>query len=184
MALTPSNMLELHTKAPSFNLPDVVTEQHVTLDQVRGENGTLVIFMCNHCPYVIHVMEEMVKLCKEAQEKGVGVVAISSNDVMNYPADSPGKMAILAQELEFSFPYLYDENQDAAKAYDAACTPDFYVFDKEDALLYRGRMDESRPGNDIAVTGTDLRNAIDQMILGNTIELQYPSMGCNIKWKK
>lgn len=183
MARTLSNMLELNTKAPSFNLPDVVTEKNVSLDDVRGENGTMIIFMCNHCPYVIHIMDEMVKLCKHAQEKGMGVVAISSNDVMNYPQDSPGKMAILANELEFTFPYLYDESQEVAKAYDAACTPDFYVFDSEDKLTYRGRMDESRPGNDIAVSGDDLRDAIDSTIKGESIETQYPSMGCNIKWK-
>ncbi len=183
MARTLSNMLELNTTAPSFNLPDVVTEKNVSLNDVRGEKGTLIIFMCNHCPFVIHIMDEMIALCKEAQEKGLGVVAISSNDVMNYPQDSPGKMAILAKELEFTFPYLYDESQEVAKAYDAACTPDFYVFNEEDKLKYRGRMDESRPGNDIPVTGHDLRAAIDTMIDGGSIETQYPSMGCNIKWK-
>lgn len=185
MALTPSNMLELKTEAPDFNLPDVVSEKNLSLADVKGENGTLVIFMCNHCPYVIHVLDEMVKIANEAQEKGMGVVAISSNDVINYPDDSPGKMAILASELEFTFPYLYDEDQSVAKAYDAACTPDFYVFDKDNLLTYRGRMDESRPGNDIPVTGSDLRKAIDTTIQGdNILEVQYPSMGCNIKWKR
>jgi thiol-disulfide isomerase/thioredoxin len=177
-------MLELKTTAPSFNLIDVVTEKNVSLNDVRGEHGTLIIFMCNHCPFVVHIMEKLVELCAETQEKGMGVVAISSNDVMNYPIDSPGNMAILAKELEFSFPYLYDETQEVAKVYDAACTPDFYVFNKEDKLVYRGRMDESRPGNSIPVTGNDLRSAIDASINESKIlEVQYPSMGCNIKWK-
>ena len=185
MALTPSNMLELGTKAPDFDLIDVVTEKQVTFSDIKGEKGTLVIFMCNHCPFVIHIMDELVQLGIDAQAKGMGVVAISSNDVMNYPDDSPGKMSILANELEFSFPYLYDETQEVAKAYDAACTPDFYVFDANDVLVYRGRLDESRPGNEIPVTGTDLRAAIDSMVNNDAVtEVQYPSVGCGIKWKK
>ncbi len=183
MARTLSNMLELNTSAPSFTLPNVTDEKQVTLDDVRGENGTLIIFMCNHCPFVIHVIDEMLSLCNEAKENGIGVVAISSNDVLNYPADSPDKMASLAKEYGFDFPYLYDETQEVAKAYDAACTPDFYIFDSQDKLVYRGRMDESRPGNDIPVTGDDLRAAITATVNGKTLETQYPSMGCNIKWK-
>jgi len=177
-------MLALGTQAPSFSLPDAVTENNVSFDKVKGENGTVVIFMCNHCPFVVHIMDELVQLAKDAQEQGMGVVAISSNDVMNYPQDSPGKMAILANELEFSFPYLYDEDQSVAKAYDAACTPDFYVFDKEDILAYRGRMDDSRPGNGVPVTGEDLRAAINAIVAGEKVaEPQIYSMGCNIKWK-
>ena len=184
MALTPSNMLELGIQAPDFELPDVVSGKTFTLTDVRGSKGTFVMFICQHCPYVIHVQDEMTRIANEYLEKGVGAVAISSNDVEKYPDDSPEMMKKQARDVGFGFPYLYDEDQSVAKAYDAACTPDFYLFDENDVLVYRGRMDESRPGNDKPVTGENLRNAIEAMITGGEVpEMQYPSMGCNIKWK-
>lgn len=185
MALTPSNMLELGIKAPEFNLPDVISGNTLSFEDVKGNKGTVVMFICNHCPYVVHLFREIVDLSDEYMNKGFGFAAISSNDVVNYQEDSPDKMAIVAKVLKFGFPYLYDESQDVAKSYDAACTPDFYVFDEQDVLVYRGRMDESRPGNDKPITGMDLRNALNSVLNGEAIsEKQYPSMGCNIKWKK
>ena len=184
MALTESNMLPLGTKAPSFNLLDTVSSEMISLDQVRGENGTLVVFSCNHCPYVIHINHELVRIANEYMVKGIGVVAISSNDVENYQDDSPDKMNIVARVLKYPFPYLYDEDQSVAKAYDAACTPDFYIFDNNDHLIYRGRMDASRPNSGIPLSGADLRFALDAVILGvKKIKPQIPSAGCNIKWK-
>lgn len=179
-------MLELGTQAPNFILPDTTQERSVSFEEVaKGKKGTLVMFICNHCPYVIHVMEEVTKLTKEYQEKGIGVVAISSNDVENYPDDSPEKMTQFAKDYDLSFPYLYDESQNVARAYDAACTPDFYVFDEAAKLVYRGRLDGSRPGNDIPLDGADLRLALDHVLSGKPeLEKQYPSAGCNIKWKK
>ena len=185
MALTESNMLGLGTKAPQFQLQDVVTDTQVSFDDIRGASGTMVMFICNHCPYVIHVNEQLIKIANEYTEKGIGLVAISSNDAVKYPDDAPDKMRIVAKVLRYPFPYLYDESQDVAKAYDAACTPDLYLFDKTDALYYRGRLDESRPGNDKPLNGLDLRNAIDDMLNGKTPpEKQYPAAGCNIKWKQ
>jgi thiol-disulfide isomerase/thioredoxin len=155
------------------------------LEDIRGEKATLVMFLCNHCPYVIHVNPEIVRLAKDYQPKGVGFVGISSNDAQHYPADAPDKMKVTAAEAGYTFPYLYDENQEVAKNYDAACTPDFYLFDNNLALAYRGRLDDSRPGNQIPLTGTDLRKAIDAVLTGKPVsETQYPSGGCNIKWKK
>ena len=184
MALTESNMLSLGTKAPSFNLLDTISNKNLSYNDVRGEKGTLVIFSCNHCPFVIHINNELVNIANFYQGKGIGVVAISSNDVENYPDDSPEKMNIVAKVLKYPFPYLYDESQETAKAYDAACTPDFYIFDSSDELIYRGRLDSSRPGNGIPVTGSDLRSALDAILVGvNKIEPQLPSAGCNIKWK-
>lgn len=184
MARTPSNMLDLGTKAPDFQLPNTIKPQTVNFEDAKGAKGTLVMFICNHCPYVIHVMEEVVEIAKRYEDQGIGFVAISSNDIVNYPADAPDKMTLFAQEYGFDFPYLYDESQKIAKAYDAACTPDFYLFDENAMLVYRGRLDESRPGNQVPVTGEDLKGAIDALIDGATIaEKQYPSMGCNIKWK-
>ena len=185
MSLTPSNMLDLGIKAPSFSLMDVVTEKKVSYGDIKGEHGTVVMFMCNHCPYVVHVFDQLVAISDEYKERGFGFVGISSNDVENYPLDSPSKMAELSQELGFTFPYLYDKTQEVAKAYDAACTPDFYVFDKDDVLAYRGRLDDSRPGNDHPLTGEDLRAALDAVLAGTAVtDKQYPSLGCNIKWKK
>ena len=182
--MTKSNMLDLGIEAPDFNLPDVISDSNKSFNDIKGPKGTLVIFMCNHCPYVIHVLKEMVDLAHQYEVKGISAVAISSNDVKNYPADSPEKMKSLAQEMEFEFPYLYDASQEVAKAYDAACTPDFYLFDENHLLVYRGRMDDSRPGNDQPVTGNDLRAAMDAMLDNKDMPTpQYPSMGCNIKWK-
>lgn len=185
MALKESNMLELGTVAPNFILPDTVSGDNYSFEGIaEGKKGTLVMFICNHCPYVIHVASELTSLTNEYAEKGIGVVAISSNDVENYPADSPDKMKLFAQENSFTFPYLYDESQNVARAYDAACTPDFYVFDENNVLVYRGRLDGSRPGNDIALSGEDLRDALDRLLEGQAqVEKQYPSAGCNIKWK-
>lgn len=178
-------MLPLGTAAPDFNLPDTVSGKNISFNDVATDKGTLVMFICNHCPYVIHVNDELVRVANEYAEKGIGFVAISSNDVENYPADSPDKMKALAAEVGYPFPYLYDESQDVAKAYDAACTPDFYLFDGEKKLAYRGRLDDSRPGTDSPLTGKDLRAALDTVLEGGEVPAtQYPSMGCNIKWKK
>ena len=184
MALTESNMLPLGTTAPSFNLPDVISGQEKSFTDVRGSKATVVMFICNHCPFVVHVNDEVVAIANQYQAQGVGFVGISSNDVQNYPQDGPEKMSIVAKVLKYPFPYLYDESQDVAKAYDAACTPDFYIFNGQDELVYRGRLDSSRPGNGVPVTGSDLRFAIEATLLGiSNISPQLPSAGCNIKWK-
>ncbi len=184
MARTPSNMLALGTKAPDFSLPNTVDSKTYSFDKIRGTRGTVVMFICNHCPYVIHVMEGITALAKDYQNSGIGFMAISSNDVVNYPDDDPALMKETARKYGFSFPYLYDESQDVAKAYDAACTPDFYLFDAQKTLVYRGQMDSSRPKNELPVTGKDLRKALDALLSGKTIDtLQKPSLGCNIKWK-
>jgi peroxiredoxin len=184
MARTPSNMLALGTKAPDFSLPNTVDSKTYSFDKISGTRGTVVMFICNHCPYVIHVMEGITALAKDYQNSGIGFMAISSNDVVNYPDDDPALMKETAKKYGFSFPYLYDESQDVAKAYDAACTPDFYLFDAQKTLVYRGQMDSSRPKNELPVTGKDLRKALDALLSGKTIDtLQKPSLGCNIKWK-
>ena len=184
MALTESNMLTLGTKAPDFTLPDTVSGKTISLSDIQSDKATVVMFLCNHCPYVIHVNPEIVRLATEYQEKGVRFVAISSNDVNKYPQDGPREMKKQAARVGYPFPYLYDESQDAARAYDAACTPDFYVFDSERNLAYRGRLDGSRPGSGIPLTGKDLRAALDAVLAGAPVaEEQYPSAGCNIKWK-
>jgi len=184
MALTPSNMLPLGTVAPEFALRDVISGREITLNEIMDEKGMLIMFVCNHCPYVKHVQEQMVALSADYHGKGIGIVAISSNDVEAYPEDSPDAMRETAKKWQYSFPYLYDETQLVARAYDAACTPDFYVFNASYELVYRGELDKSRPGNDIPVTGESLRTALDDLITGNPIsEEQYPSIGCNIKWK-
>lgn len=184
MALTESNMLELGTQAPNFNLPDTVSGVSKSFEDIKGDKGTLVIFSCNHCPFVVHVNHEVVSVANDYMPKGIGVVAISSNDVDNYPDDGPDKMKLVAKVLKYPFPYLYDASQEVAKAYDAACTPDFYLFDENQSLVYRGRLDASRPGNNLPVNGADLRFALDAMLLGHKeIKPQFPSAGCNIKWK-
>jgi len=184
MARTPSNMLALGTKAPEFSLMDTVTNRTMNLHQLKGDRGTVIMFICNHCPFVLHVNDELVKLAKDYKDKGIGFVAISSNDVENYPQDGPELMKENAKKQGYPFPYLYDETQEVAKAYDAACTPDLYLFNSELELVYRGQLDDSRPGNGIPVTGSDLRAAIDALLSGNKItEHQKPSIGCNIKWK-
>ncbi|WP_293301797.1 thioredoxin family protein [Allomuricauda sp.] len=184
MARTPSNMLPLGTKAPEFELLDTVSNKTLSLEKLKGKNGTVVMFICNHCPFVVHVNPELSRLGKEYQAKGIGFVAISSNDVANYPQDAPHLMKEKAKAMEYSFPYLYDETQEVAKAYDAACTPDFYLFDANLELVYRGQLDDSRPGNGLPLTGSDLRNAMDAVLNEKAIDSnQKPSIGCNIKWK-
>lgn len=184
MSLTPSNMLPLGKKAPDFSLPNTRDNKIYNFENIKGRSGTLVYFICNHCPYVIHVMDELVNVSKEYFDKGISTVAISSNDIENYPEDSPEKMKDFAEKYYFSFPYLYDESQEIAKAYQAACTPDIYLFDSDNKCFYRGRLDESRPGNDKPINGLDLRNALDQLLEGKEApENQFPSAGCNIKWK-
>jgi len=184
MVQTPSNMVPLGTRAPEFTLPDSVSGKNLSLQDLKGEHATLIMFICNHCPFVIHIQDELVRLGQDYFDKGVGLVAISANDVENYPEDSPAKMKQLATTLGFRFPYLYDESQQVARAYDATCTPDFFIFDKNLLCVYRGQLDGSRPGNDIAVSGVDVRQALDAILTGNTISKdQSPSIGCNIKWK-
>lgn len=184
MARIPSTMIPLGTRAPEFTLPDTVSGNTLSLKDIKGEKGTLVMFICNHCPFVIHVNSQLVKLGNDYQPNGIKLVAISSNDVNNYPDDNPEKMTLVAKKLGYPFPYLYDETQEVAKAYDAACTPDFFLFDVEMRLVYRGQLDGARPGNDVPVTGSDLREAMDALLYGREIDQeQKPSMGCNIKWK-
>lgn len=184
MARTPSNMLPLGTVAPDFSLFDTVSGNTLSLNELKGEQATVVMFICNHCPFVIHVNKQLVKVANDYIPKGINFVAISSNDVENYPQDGPDKMKIHAKENNYPFPYLYDESQDIAKAYDAACTPDLYVFDKDLKLVYRGQLDGSRPRNFIRVTGKDLRHALDCALANKeNTRNQKPSIGCNIKWK-
>ncbi len=184
MSFAISRMLPLGTAAPDFNLPDTISGNMISLADIKSDLATVVIFMCNHCPYVIHVNPEIVRVANDYIPKGVSFVAISSNDAQNYPEDTPDKMSIVAKVLRFPFPYLYDETQEVARAYDAACTPDFYVFDGEGKLYYRGRLDDSRPDTGLPLTGRDLRNAIDGVLTNAPApEKQYPSGGCNIKWK-
>ena len=184
MSLKESNMLPLETTAPDFNLLDTVSGMNKSLDSVRGDKATVIIFSCNHCPFVIHVNQTMIDVANDYAEKGVKMVVISSNDVENYQEDSPDKMSIVAKVLQYPFPYLYDETQEVAKAYDAACTPDIYLFDEDLKLYYRGRLDQSRPGNTHPKDGADIRSAIDDVLAGKEApEKQYPSAGCNIKWK-
>lgn len=183
MARTPSTMLELDTPAPDFSLPSPVSGKTVSLADFAGK-PLLVVFACNHCPYVLHILREFVDFAEEYGSKGLGIVMINANDVANYPDDSPEKMIEIAREYGFDFPYLYDESQQTAQAYQAACTPDFFLFDDRHRLYYRGQFDGSRPGNDEPVTGADLRAAADAVLAGQPApEPQIPSLGCNIKWK-
>lgn len=186
MARTPSNMLDLGTVAPEFHLKDTRSNRnHFSFADLKGDKGTLVFFICNHCPFVHHVIEEVVRIANDYRVQGIGIIAISSNDVVNYPQDSPELMTEFAFENNFEFPYLYDETQEVAKSYDAACTPDFYLFNNQDKLVYRGQLDDSRPGNGIPLSGSDLRGAIDGVLYNRSINPnQKPSIGCNIKWKK
>lgn len=184
MALTESNMLPLGTKAPEFTLPDTVSGKTYSLSDLAQGQVTVIMFICNHCPYVVHVNSEIVRVAQDYQAKGVSFIAISSNDIKNYPDDAPDKMTRQAKLCGYTFPYLYDASQEVAKAFDAACTPDFYVFDQELKLRYRGRLDDSRPGTKHPLTGKDLRAALNAILQNKEVsELQYPSMGCNIKWK-
>jgi peroxiredoxin len=183
MVRTPSTMLPLGTVAPDFDLPNV-DGRMVDYAAAAGPQGTVVMFICNHCPFVKHVADELARLGREFMPRGVGFVAISSNDVASHPADSPEQMVREAEDRGYPFPYLYDETQEMAKAYHAACTPDFYVFDAGRKLVYRGQLDPSRPGSDVPVTGSDLRAAVDALLAGRPpLAEQIPSLGCNIKWK-
>lgn len=184
MARTPSNMLPLGTIAPNFTLPDTTNDQIVSLNQINGEKGTVIMFICNHCPFVKHLNSTIVQLAVTYQSKGIAFIAISSNDVVNYPQDAPELMKQTALQERYSFPYLFDESQEVAMAYEAACTPDFYLFDQNLRLVYRGQLDDSRPGNGIPSTGLDLSNAIEALLNNKPINpIQKPSIGCNIKWK-
>jgi peroxiredoxin len=183
MVATNSTMLALGTQAPDFRLPDT-NGKPVSLADFKECPALLVMFICNHCPYVKHIRSGLAQLARDYRARGVGIVGINSNDVVNYPADSPPLMAAEAKAAGYLFPYLYDETQKVAAAYRAACTPDFFLFDQNQRLVYRGQMDDSRPGNNVPVTGRDLRAALDAVLAGKPASLkQKPSMGCNIKWK-
>ncbi len=184
MAQTPSNMLPLGTIAPYFKLSATNYNEDFTFDTCKGSKGTLVVFMCNHCPFVLHVIDEIVRIANDYKVQGLGIVAISSNDIEKYPQDSPENMSAFVLKYHLNFPYLFDETQDVAKKYDAACTPDFYLFDNQNKLVYRGQLDDSRPNNGIVVSGSDLRSAIEGMLNNKSINPnQKPSIGCNTKWK-
>ena len=183
MAMT-STILPLGTTAPPFGLPDVVTGQRYSLDSFTAKTGLLVMFICRHCPYVVHVEHELAKLGQDYQDTNLGIIAISSNDPISYPDDAPPKLKEMAQRLGFTFPFCHDETQDVAKAYRAACTPEFYLFDRDRRLAYHGQLDDSRPGNNKPVTGHDLRAAIQAVLAGKPVDSnQRPSIGCSIKWK-
>ena len=185
MAKTNSYMLPLGTVAPNFILPDTISGEETLLSEVKGTKGTLIIFMCNHCPYVLHLLDKIVEISSEIREFGINTVAISSNDVENYPDDHPILMKKLAEDRDFSFPYLYDETQSVALSYEAACTPDFYLFDSDLKLVYRGKFDDARPKNEEPISGKDLLIAAKNLIAGLPQNNdQTPSLGCNIKWKK
>ncbi len=184
MVAVPSTMLALGTSAPDFELPDTVSGKNISLLTYAGSRGLLVMFISRHCPYVQHIKHELAKIGEDYGTKDVGIVAICSNDVVNYPDDSPAKLKALARELDLAFPICYDESQQVARAFTAACTPDLFLFDERRKLVYRGQLDDSRPGNGKPVTGKDLRAALDALLGGKPVsEDQRPSIGCNIKWK-
>ena len=185
MAVTPSAMMALGTEAPDFRLVDAVSGRSFALDDIRGTTGTLVMFICNHCPFVKHIEQSLADLGRDYAGKGIGIVAINANDADRYPDDAPDKMKATAERLEYSFPYLFDETQEVARAYGATCTPDLFLFDADLKCAYRGQLDGSRPGNGVPVTGEDMRRALDLLIAGEPVpaEGQRPSVGCSIKWK-
>lgn len=185
MAETPSKMKALGFKAPEFNLMDAVTGKLQSLRELASDKATVIMFICNHCPFVKHVNNQLIKLANDYYPTGISFIAISSNDAVNYPEDSPEKMKEYAVRLGYPFPYLYDETQEIAQAYDAACTPDLFIFDRNLSCVYRGQLDDSRPSNGKPVTGRDIRNALDSILEGKKVSPdQKPSIGCNIKWKK
>ena len=185
MVLTPSTMIPLGSEAPDFRLPDAVSGRELSLGELKSDVATVVMFICNHCPYVKHVQRGLVELAEDYAPRGVSFVAVNSNDVENYPDDSPERMKETAEEKGYPFPYLFDETQEVARVYDAACTPDFFVYDGNMRCVYRGQLDDSRPGNGKPVTGADMRKALDAVAAGEEITWeQVPSVGCNIKWKK
>lgn len=184
MSQTPSNMLPLGTIAPNFKLKDTNSNDYYTYDDLKGEMGTLVIFICNHCPFVIYAMPEILMIANDYRVQGIGIIAISSNDAVKYPQDGPELMTEFAFKNKMEFPYLYDETQEVASSFDAACTPDFFLFDAQNKLYYRGQLDDSRPTNGIPLSGSDLRGAIDALLYNRVLNSpQKPSIGCNIKWK-
>ena len=184
MAATSSTMVALGSSAPAFTLPEPATGAVRSLAEIRGNVGTLVMFICNHCPYVKHIADELAALGKEYSAKGIGLVAISSNDADLYPADAPPEIAEEVEARGYTFPYLYDETQEVARAYHAVCTPDFFLYDQDLKLVYRGQLDDSRPGRDVPVTGKDMRAALSALVAGRPVNTeQTPSIGCNIKWK-
>ena len=184
MAETSSNMLPIGTEAPNFKLWDTVSDSTKSLNKLKGTKGTLIMFICNHCPYVIHINEALVVLAKELKSMEIAAVAISSNDAEKYPQDGPRLMEVHARKMKYNFPYLYDRTQDIAKAYKAACTPDFYLFDSNLKLTYRGQLDESRPSNGLPVNGSDLKHAVSCLVEAKeNTRIQKPSIGCSIKWK-
>jgi len=184
MAETPSNMIPLGFTAPDFKLWDATSEKKLSLLELKSDKATVIMFICNHCPFVKHVNNQLVQLANDYIPKGISFIAINSNDVYNYPEDSPEKMKEYADRLNYPFPYLFDETQEVALVYDAACTPDFYIFDKDLKCIYRGQLDDSRPGNRKPVNGKDIRKALDSMLQGEEVsQIQMPSIGCNIKWK-
>lgn len=185
MARTPSVMTALGKKAFDFSLPDTVSGKTITLQAIKGNTATVLMFICNHCPFVKHVNAQLVQLGNDYKNKGITFIAISSNDVNGYPQDGPEQMKLAATELQYPFPYLYDQSQEVAKAYEAACTPDFFIYDAGLSLVYRGQLDDSRPGNEKPVTGADMRNALGHLIAGKPVPAdQKPSIGCNIKWRE
>ncbi|MEX0830296.1 MAG: thioredoxin family protein [Nitrospirales bacterium] len=184
MALKESTMLALGTHMPDFELPDVCTKHKISPESFREKRAVLVMFICRHCPYVVHVQNELTRVVRDYEGKHLGILGISSNDATEYPADSPAGLKAMAEQLGWNFPYCYDETQAVAKAFTAACTPDFFVFDHQNRLVYRGQLDNSRPGNGQPVTGQDLRNALDAVLAGHPVATeQRPSAGCSIKWK-
>ena len=184
MSLTPSTMSALGNKAPDFTLPDSVSGKEFSLGTFAGKKALLVMFICRHCPYVQHIKAELARLGKDYANREIGIVAVSSNDAKNYPDDAPDKLKGMAEELQFTFPFCYDETQEIAKIYQAACTPDFFLFNRERKLVYRGQLDDSRPGNGKPLNGRDLRAAIDAVLADRPVPPdQKPSIGCNIKWK-
>ena len=184
MAKTESSMIPLNTVAPSFALLDVCTQQLISLEDAKGSVATIIAFICNHCPYVKHINQELPRLANDFINQGVKLIAINPNDIEQYPDDSPENMRRAAQELGYSFPYLYDETQEVASAYQARCTPDFFVYDHNLHLVYRGQLDDSRPGNQMPVTGDSIRQVLNNLIEKKPISVQQkPSLGCNIKWK-
>ncbi len=184
MAETPSKMIPLGTEAPDFSLTDTISGEILSLSGIRGKEATVIMFICNHCPYVLHIIEGLTAIPVDYHNRGISFIAISSNDIISYPQDSPQNMTRFAEKHNFTFPYLFDSGQDVARSYGAACTPDFFIFGKDMRLVYRGQMDNSRPGNNIPVTGTDIRNTLDRLLTGEKVDpVQRPSIGCNIKWK-
>ena len=183
MSITPSSMLALGTRTPDFTLPDVVSGRQISRNDFAGQKALLVLFICAHCPYVVHVRDELARIGRDYAGKSLGIVAISANDIVNYPEDAPDKLKAMALDSGFNFPFCFDESQSVARAFTAACTPDFFLFDEHCALVYRGQLDDSRPGRG-AANGRDLRGAIEALLSGRPVDSdQKPSVGCNIKWK-